>query len=70
MKGNEARQACPEVALIQVPVKHGKSDLTIYRNAGKKVIDILSRWCIVERASIDEAYIDLTAKAKSLLPKW
>ena len=37
MRGDEARKACPEVQLVQVPVKHGKADLTLYRRAGKQV---------------------------------
>ena len=37
MRGDEARKACAEVQLVQVPVKHGKADLTLYRAAGKQV---------------------------------
>lgn len=50
--------------LVQVPTKHGKADLTIYRNAGSRVLEILSRADVtVERASIDECYLDLTDEA-------
>ena len=40
----------------------GKADLTKYREAGAEVISVLCQFerCVVERASIDEAYIDLT----------
>jgi len=37
MRGDEARKACPELNLVQVPVAHGKADLTLYRAAGKQV---------------------------------
>lgn len=47
----------------------GKADLTKYRDAGAEVISVLSLFehCIVERASIDEAYIDLTERVNDLL---
>jgi len=54
--------ACP-----QVPVAHGKADLTIYRDAGAAVIKVLSKSGVCERASIDEAYLDVTAAAQELL---
>lgn len=39
-----------------------------YREAGAEVIEVLSNFCnCVERASIDEAYLDLTEEAKKLL---
>lgn len=69
MSGNEARALCPEIQLVQVPVKHQKSDLTIYRNAGKRVLQILSRKSICERASIDECYLDVTLEAHKRLEK-
>lgn len=46
---------------------HGKADLTIYRDAGAAVIKVLSKSGICERASIDEAYLDVTAAAQELL---
>ncbi|KAK9862849.1 hypothetical protein WJX84_002605 [Apatococcus fuscideae] len=67
MRGDEARKHCAELQLIQVPTSHGKADLTIYRNSGSKVVDILSRKSICERASIDECYIDITAEAQRRL---
>ena len=39
----------------QVPVAHGKADLTIYRDAGAAVLAVLSAAAVTERASIDEA---------------
>ena len=41
----------------------GKADLTLYRNASSQVLAVLSGMderIVVERASIDEAYLDLT----------
>lgn len=35
MRGDQARAVCPEIALIQVAVKHKKADLTPYRHAGQ-----------------------------------
>ncbi|RXG67155.1 DNA polymerase eta [Armadillidium vulgare] len=61
MRGDEAKDKCPTIHLVQVPVQRGKADLTKYRNAGKEVISVLSKFSDnVERASIDEAYIDFT----------
>ena len=45
-----------------MPEGRGKADLTKYRDAGREVIDVLVGFgAVVERASIDEAYIDITA---------
>ena len=37
MRGEEAKQVCPEIQLVQVPVARGKADLNTYRNAGSEV---------------------------------
>lgn len=67
MRGREARKQCPSIVLVQVPVSHSKSDLTIYREAGARVISVLARFATsVCRASIDEAYVDVTARAAEL----
>nr|XP_032818790.1 DNA polymerase eta isoform X2 [Petromyzon marinus] len=60
MRGDEARKLCPELLLARVPEAHGKADLTRYREASVQVLDVMARFAIVERASIDEAYMDLT----------
>ncbi|KAL4428594.1 hypothetical protein ABPG77_008906 [Micractinium sp. CCAP 211/92] len=67
MRGNEARAACPDIQLVQVPTAHGKADLTLYRSEGKRVLDILARLAKTERASIDECYLDLTEEAQRRL---
>ncbi len=38
---------------MQVPTAHGKADLTLYRSEGKKVLQILARLGVTERASIE-----------------
>lgn len=43
MRGNEACQACPELVLVQVPVAYGKADIGIYRDAGDRVVQVLSK---------------------------
>ena len=64
MRGQEARKACPELALVQVPCAHQKSDISLYREAGAEVVTVLSRFATAtERASIDEVYVDITAAA-------
>ncbi|KAJ8529048.1 hypothetical protein K7X08_035883 [Anisodus acutangulus] len=67
MRGDEAKQVCPEIQLVQVPVARGKADLNDYRNAGSEVVTILARRGRCERASIDEVYLDLTIAAEAML---
>ncbi|KAM7271968.1 hypothetical protein ACFE04_031182 [Oxalis oulophora] len=67
MRGDDAKQVCPDIRLIQVPVARGKADLNTYRNAGSEVVSILSRKGRCERASIDEVYLDLTDAAQIML---
>lgn len=38
MRGEEAKAACPEIQLVQVPVARGKADLNTYRSAGSEVV--------------------------------
>ncbi|TYI28777.1 hypothetical protein ES332_A05G268800v1 [Gossypium tomentosum] len=67
MRGEEAKEVCPQVQLVQVPVARGKADLSGYRNAGSEVVSILARRGRCERASIDEVYLDLTDAAEMML---
>ena len=71
MRGQEAKKACPELLLVQVPTSHGKANLGIYRDASSRILKVLSSTsyssCIIERASIDEVYVDVTAEASKLL---
>lgn len=73
MRGDEAKKLCPDLHIFTVPVKNGKADLTRYRNASVEVFTIIqefieqleeevsgSQLIVLERASVDEAYLDLT----------
>ena len=61
MRGDDAKQRCSDILLVKVPEVRGKADLTKYRDAGKEVIDVLLNFGgIVERASVDEAYLDIS----------
>lgn len=55
MRGREARRQCPALQCVQVPVAYSKADLSIYKDAGRAVIEVLARYGeSVFRASIDE----------------
>lgn len=72
-RGMDAVNKCPGLFIVQVPVKRGKADLTMYRRASNRIIDCLLQSILdfpgtdikrsefkVEKASIDEIYIDLS----------
>ena len=62
IKGDEAKRICPELRLARIPEKRGKADLTNYRKASVDVMAVLSRFSkTIEKASIDEAFLDITA---------
>ncbi|CAB1119364.1 unnamed protein product [Ectocarpus sp. CCAP 1310/34] len=71
MKAGDARKVCPELALVQVPTRNGKADISLYRHAGERVVAVLERaggaLTTVEKASIDEVYVDVTRAAHALL---
>ncbi|XP_047459108.1 DNA polymerase eta [Mugil cephalus] len=58
---DDAKKLCPDLQVARVRESHGKADLTFYREASVEVIEVMSRFAVIERASIDEAYMDLTA---------
>uniref|UniRef100_A0A915BIW7 DNA polymerase eta n=1 Tax=Parascaris univalens TaxID=6257 RepID=A0A915BIW7_PARUN len=65
MFAEQAKALCPELTVCYVPSgEHSdKADLTRYRNASAEVFDVLNGFdsrIVVERASIDEAYLDLS----------
>ena len=76
-RGLDAKEKCKDLVIVQVPVKHGKADLSIYRNASARIVDALvhgirkAQKCleddkisvIVEKASIDEIYVDISEGA-------
>ncbi|CAN0064976.1 unnamed protein product, partial [Ectocarpus sp. 13 AM-2016] len=71
MKAGDARKLCPELSLVQVPTRNGKADISLYRHAGERVVAVLERaggtLTTVEKASIDEVYVDVTRAAHALL---
>lgn len=67
MRGDEAKEHCPEIELVHVPSVRDKADLTKYREAGKQVAEVLQSFTqLLERASIDEAYLDITEKVDEI----
>ncbi|CAH1179530.1 unnamed protein product [Phaedon cochleariae] len=57
----EAKEKCPEILFATVNEVRGRADLTKYREAGKEVFDVLQKYTtIIEKASVDEAYLDIT----------
>lgn len=68
MRGDEAKEHCPEIELVKVPKVHEKADLSKYRNAGKEVAAVLQTYTpLLTRASVDEAYLDLTEQVQNRL---
>jgi DNA polymerase eta len=56
MRGLEAKAACPDLILVQVPTNHGKADLKIYRDASANILQTLSKRypnAIIERALME-----------------
>ena len=57
--------------MIEVPVNRDKADLTKYRSASAEVFAVLRQFntdtMVVERASVDEAYIDVTKTVDSMI---
>ncbi|XP_068183757.1 DNA polymerase eta isoform X2 [Antennarius striatus] len=66
---DDAKKLCPDLQVARVRESHGKADLTLYREASVEVIEVMSRFAVIERASIDEAYMDLTAAVQQHLKK-
>uniref|UniRef100_A0A673CJQ6 DNA polymerase eta n=1 Tax=Sphaeramia orbicularis TaxID=375764 RepID=A0A673CJQ6_9TELE len=64
---DDAKNLCPDLQVARVRESHGKADLTHYREASVEVIEVMSRFAVIERASIDEAYMDLTAAVQERL---
>ncbi|XP_040583703.1 DNA polymerase eta [Lepeophtheirus salmonis] len=69
MRGADAKLKCPEIQLVRVPMIREKADLSKYREAGKAVISAITQFdskFIVERASVDEAYLDITPAVEAM----
>lgn len=60
----QCRDVCPDIHLFKVPETNGKGDLAKYREASDEVFEIILNFnskIVVERSSIDESFLDLTA---------
>ena len=81
-RGRDAVKKCPNLRIVQVPVKHGKADLSMYRDASYRVLNKLvasikenapskasAEKILVEKASIDEIYVDVTPVAHDMAQK-
>lgn len=68
MRGDEAKEHCPTIELVRVASVRGKADLSKYRDAGKEVAAVLQEYSLLlERASVDEAYLDITERVNARL---
>lgn len=68
MRGEEAKELCPEIELAKVPNIREKANLSNYRIAGKEVATVLQTFTpLLTRASIDEAYLDITEQVQNRL---
>lgn len=58
----DALTKCPELNVVPVETLNEKPNLTRYRDASVKIFEVLRSFgTVLERASIDEAYLDVTA---------
>ncbi|XP_066215427.1 DNA polymerase eta [Saccopteryx leptura] len=69
MWADDAKKLCPDLLLAQVRECRGKANLTKYREASVEVMEVMSHFAVIERASIDEAYVDLTSAVQERLQK-
>ena len=82
MKADEAKRVCPEIRCVHVGTvgeedggrdshdrMKSKASLDRYREASMLIMDVLMKFeaVVVERASIDEAYLDLTEAVRKRL---
>ena len=55
MNARQAKAICPQLIIIQVPTQNKKANLRVYKQAGEKVIQVLTRYTdACERKSCDE----------------
>lgn len=68
MRGDQATEHCPDIELVRVPNVREKADLSKYRDAGREVALVLQTFTpLLERASVDEAYLDITQNVATRL---
>jgi DNA polymerase eta len=67
MRGDDAKRLCPGCHVVTVETANGKADLESYRDASAQVMTLLQSvagpQATLERASVDECYIDVSAAA-------
>ncbi|CAB3403628.1 unnamed protein product [Caenorhabditis bovis] len=71
----EAKQLCPDLATCLVPIGEyaDKADIQKYRNASAEVFDVLNNFdsnIVVEKASVDEAFLDLSIYVDNIIEKF
>lgn len=55
MREKEAMAACEKLTIVKVASKHGKADISKYRDAGAEVAKVFLNFTeLLERASVDE----------------
>ncbi|XP_007484039.1 DNA polymerase eta isoform X3 [Monodelphis domestica] len=69
MWADDAKKLCPDLLIVQVRETRGKANLAKYRDASVEVMEVMSRFAVIERSSIDEAYVDLTSAVQERLQK-
>ena len=67
----DAKKLCPEIHCVHVDTigegKFKKAHLGPYRRASVRILEIIKRFTLnIERASIDEVYLDLTDQVKDI----
>ncbi|EDQ85140.1 uncharacterized protein MONBRDRAFT_38964 [Monosiga brevicollis MX1] len=60
----EARKILPDLACVHVDVINQKASLEPYRQASRDIMAVMEQYGTFERASIDEAYFDVTQEAQ------
>lgn len=68
---DEACELCPELCIARVQETNGKANIQKYREAGADVIKCITKFTpSVEKASVDEAYINLTSLVNDRLKNY
>ncbi|CAD5122890.1 DgyrCDS11291 [Dimorphilus gyrociliatus] len=71
MMADEACELCPELCIARVQETNGKANIQRYRDAGADVIKSITKLTPnVEKASVDEAYINLTSLVNERLKNY
>ncbi|CAI2349822.1 unnamed protein product [Caenorhabditis sp. 36 PRJEB53466] len=71
----EAKMKCSHLKVCHVPIGEyaDKADIQKYRNASAEVFNVLNNFdssIVIEKASVDEAFLDLTTFVEQNINKW